>query len=30
MAGMELQELAVAVFDDAGIIPGDIVEYFGS
>jgi len=28
MAGMQLQELAMAVLDDDGIIPGDIVQHF--
>ncbi|PZR82549.1 MAG: hypothetical protein DLM68_15875 [Hyphomicrobiales bacterium] len=30
VAWMELQELAAAMLDDAGIIPGDIVQYPGS
>ncbi len=28
MAGMQLQKHAMAVFDDGGIIPGDIVQHF--
>jgi hypothetical protein len=30
VAWMDLQELVVAMFDDAWIIPGDIVQHFGS
>ena len=30
MTGMQLQEFAMAVFDDTGIIPGDIVQHVRS
>jgi hypothetical protein len=30
VAWMDLQEMAVAMRDDAGIIPGDIVQHPGS